>query len=91
MMEIIMDSGLPHDFICEEGHCGGCVVKVVTLKKPGQSTLPIHLGDFERETLYGLGKLSRQQYASPILSAHIPLWRLACQYRPEENDIIVAL
>ncbi len=91
LRDIITDCGLFREFECEDGYCGSCAVKVVILRKPGEPTPSICLGDFERETLYGLGKLTRRQYASPVLAGHLPLWRLACQYRPDHNDIVVAL
>lgn len=90
LLELIERHGLFHRCNCREGKCGTCAVKVAVLKR-GSSMPGVHLGQLERETLFKAGRLSRHQYASPLLSFDHPLWRLACQYVVEEEEILVAL
>ena len=89
LMELIEQQGLSHPCLCRAGTCGRCAVKVAVLHSEGQRPA-LRLGQTERETLYAGGKLTRHQYDSPLLAASAPLWRLACQYQPGEEDIVVA-
>lgn len=89
LMEVLEQQGLPHRCVCRTGSCGKCAVKVAVLHPEGRRPT-LALGQAERETLYAGGKLTRHQYDSPLLAGSAPLWRLACQYQPGEEDIVVA-
>jgi ferredoxin len=91
LMELIEQQGLNHRCMCRAGSCGHCAVKVAVLPRESARRPEIQLGRAERETLFAGGKLTRQQYASPILACSAPIWRLACQYIVGEEDIVVAL
>ena len=88
LLDLIERQGLRHPCACRTGTCGRCAVKVAVLNSKHQG---VFLGSTERETLYAGGKLTRQQYASPVLATRRPLWRLACQYAVGDEDIVVAL
>lgn len=89
LMELIEQQGLHHRCACRAGTCGRCAVKVAVLPSEGRRPA-LELGQTERETLFAGGKLTRHQYDSPLLAASVPLWRLACQYQPGDEDIVVA-
>jgi len=80
---------LPLRCDCKSGVCGTCAVKVAPLHRDGPHA--IRLSGMEKEVLHRLGKLSDQQYRSEQLPDMPPLWRLACQYVVEDEDIWVAL
>ncbi|HYE37191.1 2Fe-2S iron-sulfur cluster-binding protein [Methylocaldum sp.] len=90
LLELIEQHGLHHRCACRNGTCGSCAVKVAVLRHKGQHP-GVYLGNPERETLFAAGRLTRQQYASPVLACSSPIWRLACQYLVGEEDIVVAL
>jgi ferredoxin len=90
LLELIEQHGLRHRCECRTGTCGSCAVRVAVLHPEGGPP-GICLGHTERETLFAGGRLTRQQYASPILACGRPIWRLACQYIVGEEDIVVAL
>ncbi len=91
LMDVIEQQGLRHRCVCRSGACGQCAVKVAVLSREGARRPQIQLGMAERETLFANGKLTRHQYASPILANSAPIWRLACQYQIGEEEIVVAL
>ncbi|SMF97720.1 Ferredoxin [Methylomagnum ishizawai] len=91
LMDVIEQQGLRHRCVCRSGECGQCAVKVAILSREGAKRPQLHLGEAERKTLFAKGKLTRHQYASPILAYSAPIWRLACQYQVGEEDIVVAL
>jgi ferredoxin len=91
LMDVIEQQGLRHRCVCRTGTCGQCAVKVAVLHQDGAQRPEIQLGQAERETLFADGKLTRHQYASPLLAGGTPIWRLACQYQIGEEDIVVAL
>jgi hypothetical protein len=90
LLDLIERQGLRHPCECRDGTCGQCAVKVAVVN-PDTGEPGVFLGRVERETLYACGRLTRHQYASPVLASHRPLWRLACQYAIGEEDIVVAL
>ncbi|CAL1240564.1 2Fe-2S iron-sulfur cluster-binding protein [Candidatus Methylocalor cossyra] len=90
LLELIERHGLRHRCDCRAGTCGSCAVRVAVVGSQGGFP-GVRLGPLERETLYAGGKLTRQQYAAPLVASGVPMWRLACQYHPGEEDIIVAL
>jgi ferredoxin len=75
---------------CREGVCGACAVKVAVLHRQSGSQT-VRLSAEEKTVLYQAGKLTREQYESEGLADNPPLWRLACQYVVQEEDILVAI
>jgi len=76
------------DKTCGQGLCGSCAVKVV-LCKPERADETVILDDEEKVVLYGAGKLTDAEYRAPGLAAHPALWRLACRYVVNDEDIVV--
>lgn len=79
---------IPLRYACQRGNCGSCAVKVAALNWPVPKS--VRLDKREKKVLYQTGKLTPQQYASETLTNVPPLWRLACQYEVEDEDILVA-
>ncbi|MBZ0090841.1 MAG: 2Fe-2S iron-sulfur cluster-binding protein [Burkholderiales bacterium] len=89
LLSLALASNIPLRCQCKSGNCGVCAVKIVP--KRGQALAhQIRLAKFERAVLYLAGKFTQKQYESDVLSDWPPLWRLACQYRVADEDILVA-
>lgn len=89
LLHLAKELKIPLRCYCELGGCGSCAVKVVPMHDP-QEPGTVCLGEKEKMILFQAGKLSRQQYESEVLEDMPPLWRLACQYRIKDEDILVA-
>jgi ferredoxin len=87
LLELARAHGIPLPCDCMEGNCGACAVKVAPLRP---ETSMIRLSERERYLLLAVGKLSQLQYRADTLPDHPPLWRLACEYRVTDEQIMVA-
>lgn len=87
VLKLAKQNKIPLPFECEDGECGSCVVRVVSLdNKPrmGQT-----LTDKERKTLVALGLVTKQELADAEVKDLPPTYRLACQLIPRDEDILV--
>ena len=73
---------------CGQGLCGACAVKVVFCDR-ARAAARVSLSPDEKTLLYRAGKLTDAQYRAADIPAHPALWRLACQYVVEDEDILV--
>ncbi len=73
---------------CGQGLCGACAVKIVYRDRK-RAPARIALSPDEKTVLYQAGKLTDAEYRAPDIPAHPALWRLACQYVVEDEDILV--
>jgi ferredoxin len=87
LLDIAIRNHIPLPCDCMKGDCGTCAVKVVSLQK---DTRMIQLTERERKLLRDARKISNVQYYAEALPDHPPLWRLACEYRPADEKIMVA-
>jgi ferredoxin len=88
LLSVMRERNLPHHLTCSEGRCGSCAVKVAPFKRTAGAG-SVRLSELERKLLYRTGKLSRQQVEAEVLADIPPLWRLACQYVVQDEDIMV--
>ena len=88
LLSVMREQNLPHSLTCSEGRCGSCAVKVAPFgRMTGAGS--VRLSEAERTLLFKTGKLSRQQAEADVLADIPPLWRLACQYVVQDEDIMV--
>ncbi len=73
---------------CGQGLCGACAVKIV-YRDRGRAAARVILSPDEKMVLYQAGKLTDAEYRAQDIAAHPALWRLACQYVVEDEDILV--
>lgn len=87
LLDIAIRNHIPLPCDCMIGNCGSCAVKVVSLQ---EETSMIQLTERERKLLREARKISNVQYYAEALPDHPPLWRLACEYKPADEKIMVA-
>lgn len=87
LLDLAIKNHIPLPCDCRVGNCGTCAVKVVPLQ---HKTSMIQLSDRERYLLRTAGKISNVQYYAEVLPDHPPLWRLACEYKIADEQIMVA-
>ena len=87
LLAVAREHKTPVDFECENGECGSCAVQVSVLgnKKP----LGINLTEKEKAVLKLAGKISNEQIAAAENDNTPPPFRLACQFVPRDEDILV--
>ncbi len=73
---------------CGQGLCGACAVKVV-YRDPARAAARVVLSAGEKTLLYRAGRLTDAEYRARDISVYPALWRLACQYVVEDEDILV--
>jgi ferredoxin len=73
---------------CLSNGCGSCAVKVAAVRPSRMDT--VSLSAVEKDTLWRAGRLTSEQHRADVLTANTPLWRLACQVVPSDEDIWVA-
>ena len=88
LLSLAQGHGIPLQCDCTENGCGRCAVKVATVRPSGADV--VNLGAAEKDTLWRAGRLTPEQYRADTLTARQPMWRLACQYVPADQDIWVA-
>lgn len=87
LLDLATRHGVPLPCACRQGHCGHCAVKVAPLNAAVQMR---KLSLRERYLLLSSGKISCLQYENEYLPDHPALWRLACEYRMTDEQIMVA-
>lgn len=87
LLAVAKENQIPVAFECENGECGSCAIEVSVLgnKKP----LGINLTEKEKTVLKLSGKITHDQIATAENSNTPPPWRLACQFVPRDEDILV--
>lgn len=88
LLSLARSHRVPLRYECRRGNCGSCAVKVAALNRPASKSVRLDMR--EKKVLFQAGKLTPQQYASETLTNTPSLWRLACQYEVEDEDILVA-
>ena len=87
ILKIAKTNKIPLQFECQDGQCGSCVVRVMSVdKKP---RMGYHLTEKEKEVLVQLGKLSKDDLEQLIVDDLPSEWRLACQMIPRDEDVVI--
>ena len=87
VLKIAKTNRIPINFDCENGECGSCLVRVKYL---GDKTpMGYHLEEKEKKVLREMGKLSKADLERMIVDDIPSEWRLACQFIPRDEDIVV--
>jgi len=87
VLKIAKTNKIPISFDCGEGDCGSCVIRVKYL---GDKTpMGYHLEEKEIKVLRELGKISKAELEQMIVGDLPSTWRLACQFIPRDEDIVV--
>lgn len=85
LLAIARAHGIPILFNCEAGGCGACIVRVQHVG-PGE---PAPLSSEETFFLGAMGKLAPAGLEKPEAVAIESRFRLACQYVPGDETLIV--
>jgi ferredoxin len=88
LLSLAQGHGIPLQCDCLSNSCGSCAVKVAAVRPSEVDT--VSLSAAEKATLLRAGRLTSEQYRAETLTANTPLWRLACQVVPCDEDIWVA-
>ncbi|WP_442754163.1 2Fe-2S iron-sulfur cluster-binding protein [Methylocystis sp. JAN1] len=75
---------LPHD--CRAGDCGVCAIDVLTLSG---RMLGSCLSEKEKHRLFAIGKITPEEIYRAEASDVAPRYRLACQFIPRYEDVLV--
>jgi ferredoxin len=87
VLKIAKTNKIPIAFDCGDGECGSCLVKVTYLSD--KTPMGIHMEEKEKSMLKQLGKLSGEQIEELTTNDEPSEWRLACQFIPRDEDIVV--
>jgi ferredoxin len=87
VLKIAKTNKIPIKFDCGDGDCGSCVihVKYISNKQP----MGYHLEEKEKQVLRELGKISKEDMERMIVDDLPSEWRLACQFIPRDEDVVV--
>jgi ferredoxin len=87
VLKIAKTNKIPIKFDCGDGECGSCLIKVKYLgdKEP----MGYHLEEKEKEVLLQLGKINKEELERMIVDDTPCEWRLACQFIPRDEEILV--
>lgn len=88
VLKIAKENKIPIDFSCENGECGSCVIKVTSVEKE-KPRMGCHLTEKEKSVLVEIGKLSKADLENLIVNDLPSDWRLACQFIPRDEDVLV--
>ncbi|MGB0696391.1 MAG: 2Fe-2S iron-sulfur cluster-binding protein [Rhodospirillaceae bacterium] len=88
MLELAQNNNVHIPSDCENGECGSCVIRVIHLD--GDRVKAVSLTDKEKDVLHSVGKLSVQEKEKIENTDLPPTYRLACQYIPTDEDVLVA-
>lgn len=87
LLTIAQDHGVPILFNCDTGDCSACVVNVET--RPSGTTEFAPLTEKETFLLTSMFLLTNKDVKNAEEGRAAPETRLACQYRPGDEDIVV--
>ncbi len=87
VLKIAKTNKIPIKFDCGNGECASCLIRVkyLTENKP----MGYHLEEKEKDVLRSIGKLSKADLERLIVEDTPSEWRLACQFIPRDEDILV--
>ncbi|WP_455217982.1 2Fe-2S iron-sulfur cluster-binding protein [Kaarinaea lacus] len=88
VLKIAKSNKIPIDFSCENGECGSCVIRVKSVN-PDKPRMGYHLTEKEKTVLLEVGKLTREDMEKLIVDDLPSEWRLACQFIPRDEDVLV--
>ncbi|MGD2117370.1 MAG: 2Fe-2S iron-sulfur cluster-binding protein [Chromatiales bacterium] len=87
VLKIAQVNKIPINFDCGDGECGSCVIHVKYL---GDKTpMGYHLEEKEKKVLREMGKISKEELEQMIVDDLPSEWRLACQFIPRDEDVLV--
>lgn len=87
LLALARTHGIPILFNCEAGDCGACVVRVETVAAGSGPAVP--LTDKERFLLEAMSLSAAPPIAAAGQNGSAPAVRLACQYQPADEAIVV--
>lgn len=87
VLKIAQVNKIPIRFECGDGECGSCAIKVKYLSDNGP--MGYHLEEKEKKVLREIGKISREELDRMIVDDIPSEWRLACQFIPRDEDVLV--
>lgn len=87
LLNIAQEHGVPILFNCDSGDCSACVVGVETVAGASMAFGP--LTDKEKFLLTSMFLLTDADVKKAEAGRAAPETRLACQYRPGDEDIVV--
>ena len=87
VLKIAKANKIPIKFDCGNGECASCLIRVKYLgdKEP----MGYHLEEKEIQVLQEIGKVTRDELDRMIVDDLPCEWRLACQFIPRDEDIVV--
>ena len=88
VLKIAKQNKIPMSFDCENGECGSCLIHVTYLESGAPKGY--HLEEKEKQVLREIGKVSAAELERMIVDDIPCEWRLACQFIPRDEDIVVA-
>lgn len=87
VLKIAKTNKIPINFDCGDGDCGSCVIRVKYIGD--NDPMGYHLEEKEKKVLRELGKISKDKMEQMIVDDLPSEWRLACQFIPRDEDIVV--
>ena len=87
VLKIAQTNKIPIKFDCGDGECASCAIRVKYLNNSGP--LGYHLEEKEKQVLREIGKISKVQLEQMIVDDLPSEWRLACQFIPRDEDVVV--
>jgi ferredoxin len=87
VLKIAKTNKIPIKFDCGDGECASCVIRVKYLNNV--TPMGYHLEEKEKKVLREIGKISKEQLEQMIVDDLPSEWRLACQFIPRDEDIVV--
>ncbi|MCU7812723.1 MAG: (2Fe-2S)-binding protein [Candidatus Thiodiazotropha sp. (ex Notomyrtea botanica)] len=87
VLKIAKTNKIPINFDCGDGDCGSCVIRVKYIGD--NEPMGYHLEEKEKKVLRELGKISKNKMEQMIVDDLPSEWRLACQFIPRDEDIVV--
>lgn len=87
ILKLAKKNKIPLPFECEDGECGSCVIKVISLD--GKPRMSQALTDKERRTLVAEGLITKQELQDAEVSDMPPAYRLACQFIARDENVLV--
>lgn len=88
VLKIAKSNQIPIDFSCENGECGSCVIRVTSVDS-NKTRMGYHLTEKEKKVLLEVGKLTKNEMDKLIVDDLPSEWRLACQFIPRDEDVLV--
>lgn len=88
LLKLALENKIPIQFNCQDGECGTCLVKVVSVDDKNQR-MGGPLTPKEIAVLKELGKITEKDVDEMAVTDLPTPWRLACQMIVRDEDIVV--